>query len=140
MPFSRGSSDPGMEPGAPALQADSPLPSEPQEKDGYFLSGISFHIIFSGRKSTFISRRTSPGLLVGVQVLWRLWRKRSSCSPSKHSSVETPGSASKPSLCPGLESEMPPAVFLGAGTSVPWLSSCLGGPACGPSPPAPNPS
>ena len=35
IPFSRGTSDPGMEPGSPALQADS-LPFEPPEKPPNF--------------------------------------------------------------------------------------------------------
>ena len=80
-------------------------------RDGYFLSGISFPLICSGHKNALMSTRTSPGLLVEFQVLWKLWRKWSSCSSSKHSSLETPGSASKPSLCPRLGIRNAPRYF-----------------------------
>ena len=51
MPFSRESSDPGMEPGAPALQADSPLPSEPQRRMDISFQALVFVLSALGARA-----------------------------------------------------------------------------------------
>ena len=43
-PFSRGFSDPGMEPGSPALQADSLLPEPPGKPLTYTCTYIHEHV------------------------------------------------------------------------------------------------
>ena len=64
--FSRGSSQPGIKPRSPALQADS-LPAEPQEKPkNTGVGSLSF------LQRIFLTQELNPGLLHCRQILYQL--------------------------------------------------------------------